>query len=163
MNKKPSLGKNKSAKVLNAMLQIRDPALFWPRDPSWVFSGSRIPDPNPYFWELLTILWSVADPDPDPPNAHVFGPPESGSGSISQRYGSGSFYHQAKPVRKTLIPTAMWLLFDFLSLKISVADTDPGSGAFLTLDPVPGSGIGFSWIPDLGSRIPDPNPIFFRA
>ncbi len=47
---------------------------------------------------------SVADPDP-----HVFGPP--GSGSISQRYGSGSgsFYHQAKKVRKTLIPTALWL------------------------------------------------------
>ncbi len=38
---------------------------------------------------------SVADPDP-----HVFGPP--GSGSISQRYGSGSgsFSHQAKIVRK---------------------------------------------------------------
>ncbi len=42
----------------------------------------------------------VADPDP-----RVFGPPESGSGSTSQRYGSGSFYHQAKIVRKTLIPT----------------------------------------------------------
>jgi hypothetical protein len=26
-------------------------------------------------------------PDPDPPDLHVFGPP--GSGSISQRYGSG--------------------------------------------------------------------------
>jgi hypothetical protein len=39
---------------------------------------------------------SVADPDP-----RVFGPP--GSGSISQRYGSGSgsFYHYAKIVRKT--------------------------------------------------------------
>jgi hypothetical protein len=38
---------------------------------------------------------SVADPDPnpdpDPPDPHVFGPP--GSGSIIQRYGSGSFYH----------------------------------------------------------------------
>jgi hypothetical protein len=52
---------------------------------------------------------SVADPnlDPDPPDPHVFGPP--GSGSISQRYGSGfssgsvSFYHHAKIVRKTLI------------------------------------------------------------
>jgi hypothetical protein len=33
---------------------------------------------------------SVADPDPDPPDPHVFGPPGSGSGSISQRYGSGS-------------------------------------------------------------------------
>jgi hypothetical protein len=46
---------------------------------------------------------SVADPDP-----RVFGPP--GSGSTSQRYGSGScsgsgsFYHHAKIVRKTLIP-----------------------------------------------------------
>jgi hypothetical protein len=50
---------------------------------------------------------SVADPDPnpDPPDPHVFGPP-------------GSFYHQAKKVRKTLIPTALRLLFDFLSLKI---------------------------------------------
>ncbi len=51
-----------------------------------------------------------------------FGPPGSGSGSISQRYGSGSgsgsFYHQAKIVRKTLIPTALWPLFYFLSLKM---------------------------------------------
>ncbi len=59
---------------------------------------------------------SAADPDPDP---HVFGPP--GSGSISQRYGSGSgsesFYHHAKIVRKTLIPTTVFcdsfLLFIF--------------------------------------------------
>jgi hypothetical protein len=36
------------------------------------------------------------NPDPDLPDPHVFGPP--GSGSISQRYGSGSFYHQAKIV-----------------------------------------------------------------
>ncbi len=44
---------------------------------------------------------SVADPDP-----YVFGSP-----------GSGSFYHQAKIVRKTLIPTVLWLFYDFLSLK----------------------------------------------
>ncbi len=50
---------------------------------------------------------SVADPDPDPPDPHVFGPP-----------GSGSFYSQAKIVGKTLIPSALWLLFDFLSLKM---------------------------------------------
>ncbi len=43
--------------------------------------------------------------DPDPPDSHVFWPP--GSGSISQRYGSGSFYHHAKIVRKTLIPTIL--------------------------------------------------------
>ncbi len=36
--------------------------------------------------------------------------------------------------------------------KYSVADQEPGSGAFLT----PGSGIGFFRIPDLGSRIPNP-------
>ncbi len=42
------------------------------------------------FWALALVLAaggtasSVGDPDP-----HVFGPP--GSGSISQRYGSGSF------------------------------------------------------------------------
>ncbi len=30
-----------------------------------------------------------------------------GSGSISQKYGSGSFYHQAKVVSKTLIPTVL--------------------------------------------------------
>jgi hypothetical protein len=56
----------------------------------------------------LIVCFSVADPDPNP-DPHVFGPPGSGSGSTSQRYGSGSgpFYHQAKIVRKTLIPTAL--------------------------------------------------------
>jgi hypothetical protein len=52
------------------------------------------------------VFTSVADPDPNPdPDPHVFGPP--GSGSTSQRYGSGSVYHHAKIVRKTLIPTAL--------------------------------------------------------
>ncbi len=59
------------------------------------------------------LACSVADPDPDspdpdPPDPHVFGPP--GSGSTSQRYGSGSFfgsgsesfYHHAKIVRKNI-------------------------------------------------------------
>ncbi len=70
----------------------------------------------------VKVKTSVADSDPDP---HVFGPP--GSGSTSQRYrsgsysrsGSGSFYHHAKIVRKTLIPTILWL-FLFLSLKNDV-------------------------------------------
>ncbi len=47
---------------------------------------------------------------------HGFGPPRSGS--VSQRYwsgsGSGSFHHQAKIVRKTLNPTVLWLLYDFI-------------------------------------------------
>jgi hypothetical protein len=48
------------------------------------------------------VLASVMDPDP-----YVFGP--HGSGSISQRYGtgSGSFYHQEKIGGKTLIPTVL--------------------------------------------------------
>ncbi len=52
------------------------------------------------------IPGSVADP-------HVFGPP--GSGSIIQRYGSwsGSFYHHANIVRKTLIVTILWLFLTF--------------------------------------------------
>ena len=46
-----------------------------------------------YNWILGCVIISVAVPDPNPPDPHVFGPP--GSGSISQRYGSGSgfFYH----------------------------------------------------------------------
>jgi hypothetical protein len=43
--------------------------------------------------------------DPDPPDPHVFGP--LGSGFISQEYGSRSFHHNAKVVRKTLIPTIL--------------------------------------------------------
>jgi|LakMenE18May11ns_1017448.scaffolds.fasta_scaffold9926239_2 hypothetical protein len=74
---------------------------------------------------------SVADsdpnpdpPDPDPPDPRVFGPTGSGSGSTSQRYGSwscscsGSFYHHAKIVRKTLIPTILWLLLNFYLWKM---------------------------------------------
>jgi hypothetical protein len=50
----------------------------------------------------VALVGSVADPDP-----YVFGPP--GSGSVSQRHGSGSgsFCHQAKIVRKNLISTLL--------------------------------------------------------
>ncbi len=64
---------------------------------------------------------SVADPDP--PDPHVFGPP--GSGSTSQRYGSGSgsgsgsfYHHHAKIVRKTWIPTILWLFLTFYIWKM---------------------------------------------
>jgi hypothetical protein len=43
---------------------------------------------------------SVADPNP-----YIFGTP--GYGSVGQRYGSRSFYHQAIIVGKTMIPTIM--------------------------------------------------------
>ncbi len=66
--------------------------------------------------DLEYVSGSVADPDPNPgPDPRVFGPP--GSGSTGQRNGSGSgsgscsgsgsFYHHAKIVRKTLIPTIL--------------------------------------------------------
>jgi hypothetical protein len=59
--------------------------------------------------DLINLKLESSVADPDPPDPHVFGPPGSGSGSISQKYGSGSgsFYHQAQKVRKTLIPTAL--------------------------------------------------------
>ncbi len=50
----------------------------------------------------------------------VFGPP--GSGSIRTRYGfgsgSGSSNHLPKTVRKTLIPTVLWLLLTFYLWKM---------------------------------------------
>ncbi len=52
--------------------------------------------------KVSLIESSGADPDP-----YVLGPPGSGSGFISTRYGSGSFYNQAEIVRKTLIPTVL--------------------------------------------------------
>ncbi len=48
----------------------------------------------------------------------------SGSESVGSVWfgppGSGSFHHQANIVRKTLIPTVLWPLFDFLFLKNDV-------------------------------------------
>jgi hypothetical protein len=62
-----------------------------------------------YFTPASIIFTSVPDPNPDTdlPDPHYFRPP--GSGSISQRYGSGSrsFHHQEKIVRKTLSPTVL--------------------------------------------------------
>jgi hypothetical protein len=71
--------------------------------------------PEVIMWSsLATAFGRCSDP-------YVFESPGSGSGSIGQRYRSGygsnsrsgSFYHQAKIVRKSLIPTVC----DFLSLK----------------------------------------------
>jgi hypothetical protein len=67
----------------------------------------------------LCLSPSVADTSPSPclQIRMVFGP--RGSGSISTMYGAGygSFYNQAKIVKKTLIPIFVLLLYDFLSLK----------------------------------------------
>jgi hypothetical protein len=98
--------------------------------------------------EIIKDPYSVVDPDP-----YVFGTPGSGSGSISQRYGSVSFYHQAKIVRKP-----WFLLFsDFLSLKNDVnvpsKSTVISRSIFLKL--------GFCWRLEGQCRKnqdPDPNP-----
>ncbi len=52
---------------------------------------------------IRSVADSVGDPDPDP---HVFGPLGSGSGSISQRYGSGSLSFSHKCVERTEIMSA---------------------------------------------------------
>jgi hypothetical protein len=57
-----------------------------------------------------TVELSVADPD-----RYVFGPP--GSWPLVRGMDPD---HQAKIVRKPLIPTVLWLLYDFLSLKNDV-------------------------------------------
>jgi hypothetical protein len=73
--------------------------------------------------EVALMKGSVADPDPnpDPPDPRVFGPP--GSGSTSQRYGSGSgsrFLLSCKNSKKNLDSYYFVTLFDFLSLKNDV-------------------------------------------
>ncbi len=91
----------------------------------WCFLYSFL-DILPQQERYSTPSFSVADPDPDPPDSHVFGPPGSRSGSISQKCGSGSgsgsssgsFYHHAKIVRKTLIPPILWLFLTFYLWKI---------------------------------------------
>jgi hypothetical protein len=52
---------------------------------------------------LFVVVTSVADPE----DKYVFGPPGSGSGSVSKMYRSGSFYHQVKLIIKPLIPTVL--------------------------------------------------------
>ncbi len=64
-----------------------------------------------YFFGFLLVSRSVVDTDPSVP--YVFGSP--GAGSIGQRSGSGSFYYQAKIVRKTLIPSVLSNLSLFTS------------------------------------------------
>jgi hypothetical protein len=57
-------------------------------------------------WFLYTNKTEHRTSVPYSLDPHVFGPP-----------GPGSFYQQANIVRKTFIPTVLWLLLDFLSLK----------------------------------------------
>jgi hypothetical protein len=64
----------------------------------------------------MDVIWcSVPNPDP-----HAFRPPGSRSTSQKDPDPDPYLYHQEKIVRKTLIPTVLCLLLDFLSLKNDV-------------------------------------------
>ncbi len=101
-----------------------------------LFRKSILLEYNHAYLVVPPVQCSVADPDPnldpDPPDPLVFGPPGSGSGSISQRYRSGSgseyrsFFHQVKIVRKTLIPTVFVFCLQLPMTKIG--GSGPGSG-----------------------------------
>jgi hypothetical protein len=84
--------------------------LFWYVNTQWL---PRAPSSTIFvnvYWGLQEKRKISSVPDP-----YVLGPP--GSGFVSQRYGSGSFHHQAKIVRKSFISTVLWLRYDLLSLK----------------------------------------------
>ncbi len=71
----------------------------------WVSQSASIFGPSFYWWLHYSKCCGFR-------RIHVFGPPESGS--VSQRYRSGSFYHQAKIERKP-----WFILFcDFLSFNL---------------------------------------------
>ncbi len=106
--------------------------------------------------QMKILPGSVADPNPDPSHPYVFGPP--GSGSISQRFGSGSrsWCHQAKIGRKNLIHTILWLLEDF---KKPHPDTNPDPLVW-GIDPRIEIRIHtkMSWIRNTASRVPNVKP-----
>jgi hypothetical protein len=68
--------------------------------------------------KIFFFVTSVPEPDPDPKDLYVFGPPEF----VSQRYlsgfgsRSGSSHHQAKIVKNPRF-ILFWRLLDLLSVK----------------------------------------------
>jgi hypothetical protein len=90
------------------LLEVSRTCVLWTRRSKfpayWVILfACSVVDPVFRIWiRIHRIHMFLGLPDPDP-------------GSTSQSYESGSFYHQAKTVRKTLIPTVLWL---FLTLKL---------------------------------------------
>jgi hypothetical protein len=113
-------------------------------------------DHSAFTMQKSMVVTSV--PDPDPPDPHVFGPP--GSGSTSQRYRSGSFYHNAKIVRKTFIPTTLRLFLIFYLTKSNIQKKLCYKISFLlaswrSMTKITGSG---SISQRHGSEDPDPDP-----
>jgi hypothetical protein len=74
--------------------------------------------------DIILVSVPDPDPDPDPPDPLVLCLPDTDSDPLVRGMDpdpdTGNFYHQAKIVKKTLIPTVLWLLLDFLPLKIDV-------------------------------------------
>jgi hypothetical protein len=96
--------------------------------------------------------------------SYVFRPPGSASGSVSYKYGSvsgsGSFHHQAKIVRNTLISTCFETFFMTFYLKewckcTSVLDSDPHPDLYVFGPPGSASG---SVSQSYGFDDPDPHP-----
>ncbi len=71
-------------------------------EPGWPVENHQTCGPSSHSSGNL-LRGSVADPNPDPSDPYVFVLP-----------GSGSFCHQAKIVRKTLIPIVLSLLWLFI-------------------------------------------------
>jgi hypothetical protein len=89
------------------------------------------------------ILEDDVSGNPEDEDLHDGLDPASTSDS-SESEAEEDFSHVDSQIQIRLIENVIALL--------SVADPDPGSGAFLT----PGSGIRNRFFPDPGSRIPDP-------
>ncbi len=128
--------------------------------------GSEIRDPG-------SVMGKNQDPGSginiQDPQQWFFGPPGSASRSISQIQRSGSFYHQAKIVRKTWIPTVFLLLFYFLSLKNDVpSKSNRQKNNFLlstwrSLTKITGSGsASWSISQRYGCADPDPHPDLYQ-
>jgi hypothetical protein len=83
----PAHGQNPECRLYWCLIEFFD----W-RNSQYHVGESPVPPAHTWTKEIES---SVADPDQDPPDPHVFGPPGSGSTR------SGSFYYHAKIVKKT--------------------------------------------------------------
>ncbi len=93
---------------------------FQKRENSHVDSGTFIPPPIRFFLHDKHVLDQCSGSKSGSTGSSCFWPP--GSGSTSQRYGSGygsgPFYDHAKIIRKILNPTILWLFLTFYLWKI---------------------------------------------
>ncbi len=112
-------------------------------------------------WSITCIFRLTTEPvkQCSRSGAVSIGPP--GSGSVSQRNGSGSSHHQAKKVRKPLIFTVLWLLYYVLYTKNDVNEPSKVKSKFFcwilkSLTKRTGSGAGRSSEPDPLVRGTDP-------